>query len=805
MRVTSLAGLIVLGVFVAACGDVSNSPQAPTLPEMNISGAQAQQRYIVRFRDGERDVPGERDRLVRAHRGRVTHTYQAALKGFAAEFSDQEVAALSRDPRVLSVERDQIARAIGTQPNPPSWGLDRIDQAALPLNSSYTYGSTGAGVTVYILDTGIRFSHNEFGGRAVKGIDQITSGGTAADCHGHGTHVAGTVGGSTYGVAKSVALVAVRVLDCNGNGSYSQVIAGVDWVTQQKLAQPAAKMVANMSLGGPFSSALNNAVANSISAGVTYALAAGNDAVDACTASPASTPSAITVAATTINDGRASYSNYGTCVDLFAPGSSITSAWWTGNSATNTISGTSMASPHVAGVAALYLEVAAVGTPSGVASALVNNATAGVVTNPGTGSPNRLLNTSFIGGGGPPAPVASFTSSCSGLSCTFDGSGSTAQSNATYAWSWGDGTANGTGTTPAHGYAAAGTYTVTLTITDAGGSNSASQSVVVTSGIPAPVVDIASSCSGLTCTFDGSGSTAQPNASYLWAWGEGQTTPGIIVTRTFPAPGTYAARLTITDAGGTAKKVIRVTVTNASPPAPVASFTFSCTGLSCSFDGSGSTADPSAAYTWAWGDGTANGAGKTANHTYAAGGTFSVTLTVSDPGGSDGQTQSVSVTAPLPQPVASFTFSCTVLSCTFDGNSSTAQPNATYSWAWGDGTANGSGKTPSHSYTAPGTYTVTLTVVDGGGQNSTSRSVTVTVPAPVVVIATSCVNLTCTFDGSGSTAQPNATYTWGWGEGQFTPGVIVTRTFPAPGTYAARLTITDAGGTSKKVIRVTVP
>ncbi len=319
---------------------------------------------------------------------KVKYTYRSALSGFAATMSEQQATQIAAEPEVDYVEQDRAVRASTEQVPTPSWGLDRIDAANLPLNTRYGYPDDGGSkVHAYVIDTGIRTSHSDFGGRATSGFDAI-DGGTADDCNGHGTHVAGTIGGASYGVAKSVRLVAVRVLDCNGNGTNAGVIAGVDWVTANAV-KPA---VANMSLGGLVSAAVDSAVARSIGTGVTYAVSAGNNnGRNACDQSPARVPDAITVAATARNDRRAGFSNIGRCVDIFAPGVDITSAWSTNDGATNTISGTSMASPHVAGVAALTLQVNPWLTPGSVTNLLKAVATPGKVGDAGSGSPNLLL------------------------------------------------------------------------------------------------------------------------------------------------------------------------------------------------------------------------------------------------------------------------------------------------------------------------------------------------------------------------------------------------------------------------------
>lgn len=347
-------------------------------------------RYIVML-DADRSadaVRSEAREAVEGDGGRVTQVY-TELSGYAAVLTPEQLEEVRRDPATGFVQQDGVMSIDATQTN-PTYGLDRIDQRNRPLSGTYSYNATGAGVRSYVIDTGLNASHQEFSGRVSSGYTAINDGRGTTDCNGHGTHVAGTVGGSRYGVAKGTTIVPVRVLGCDGSGSNSGVIAGMDWVANNA-ARPA---VANMSLGGGADSATDAAVARMTNAGVTVVVAAGNDNTNACNASPARASSAITVAASTSSDARASYSNYGSCVDVFAPGSSITSAWIGSSTATNTISGTSMASPHVAGVAALYLQGNPSASPSTVTNALLSNATTNVISSV-NGSPNRLLFTSY--------------------------------------------------------------------------------------------------------------------------------------------------------------------------------------------------------------------------------------------------------------------------------------------------------------------------------------------------------------------------------------------------------------------------
>ncbi|HSH18530.1 MAG TPA: S8 family peptidase [Candidatus Saccharimonadales bacterium] len=364
---------LAVGLFVVAGAALA------AMPPVVVQAAPAdepKQKYIVVLKESSgkpRDVANEH---VRSHKADVSRVYGSALKGYAAAIPEGRLEALRKDPRVDFVEPDGIAQASTIQ-SPATWGLDRLSQRYLPLNDKFGYINTGTGVKVYVIDSGIRASHGEFGGRVIDGVDTIDGALPADDCNGHGTHVAGTVGGSTYGVAKNVSLISVRVLDCNGSGSLSGVIAGIDYVTANHVSGKPA--VANMSLGSGASSAVDTAVKNSISKGISYAVAAGNDSSDACYKSPARVAAAMTIGATDKTDTRPSWSNYGSCVDWFAPGADITSAWITDDAVTKTISGTSMATPHTAGVAALYLQGKPSASPSTVRSALYSLTTKDIV------------------------------------------------------------------------------------------------------------------------------------------------------------------------------------------------------------------------------------------------------------------------------------------------------------------------------------------------------------------------------------------------------------------------------------------
>jgi subtilisin family serine protease len=673
--------------------------------------------------------------------GVTKFVYTRVLNGATMALADDAAAALRLDPRVMSVDQDQVVTINATQNNPPSWGLDRVDQRNLPLSTSYTYTPTGSGVTAYILDTGINFAQTDFGGRASAGIDEITSGGGSVDCNGHGTHTAGTVGSATYGVAKGVNIVAVRVLDCTGSGSFGAVIAGIDWVTAHAV-KPA---VASMSLGGPFFQPLNDAVTNSMAAGIPYAIAAGNASANACNDSPSSTSGAIAVGATNITDGFASFSNRGSCVALNAPGVGIKSLWIGANGTTNTISGTSMATPHVAGVIAQYLQVNPTATPAQVRAALIANATPNVISNVPAGTPNLLLYNGFLSA---TPPVANFTSSCTGLSCNFDGSTSTALANATYSWTFGDAT-TGTGKTTSHSYATGGTYSVKLTVSDANGSSSKTSSVTVNGTTnQAPVARFTIACPTLQCTADGSTSSDDVGiVSYRWNWGNGrsETHSGATATNTWSAPGTYSITLTVTDGGGLTNSItkqvpIPTLANNQSPtatitaPANGASFT---QGTPVGFAGSGLDPEDGAltgsALVWRSNVNGQIGTGVSFNTSSLSAGPHTITLTATDSKGATGTaTRSITIAPAGNQPpVANFTFTCSTTvahQCSFDGSSSTDDTGVTsYSWNWGDGrTESHAWATAANTWASAGTFSITLKVTDAGGlTNSITKQVAI--------------------------------------------------------------------------------
>jgi subtilisin family serine protease len=583
-----LALLAAASAALTACSDpITSSGSARLAPIAEISSSVQTElvpnEYIVALRSAivsQGQLSASALSMAAGAGAQITYVYGDAINGFAVKADASALAAIRANPSVEYVEPVQVMRAIATQAPTPSWGLDRIDQANLPLNNSFTYPTGGGAVNVYIIDTGLLTTHNDFAGRVGLSSNHIQpTGGSPAwtDCAGHGTHVSGTIAGTTYGILKTATVHAVRVLDCGGSGTSASVIAGINWVIANAV-QPA---VSNMSLGGSADVSLDNATNAMANAGIVSAVAAGNSSgANACNFSPARAVQAVTVGSTTQTDARSSFSNIGTCLDIFAPGSAITSDYIGSNIATAILSGTSMASPHVAGVAALYRAQNPSATAAQTVAALINNATLNKVTNAGTGSPNRLLYMGFLNGAPPPPnqnPVARFTYSCSpegaNFACRLDGSSSSDPDGTVAGWSWTwPGKPNKSGVSVVY-IAAAGTYNVSLTVTDnSGGTNTTTQQVVVGSPPPPPtnqppIADFSYSCapsgSAMQCTFDASASFDPDGSivSYNWTAPGRPAKTGVIITRDYLHGATTTATLTVTDNNGaTASKTLPVVV-----------------------------------------------------------------------------------------------------------------------------------------------------------------------------------------------------------------------------------------------------
>jgi subtilisin family serine protease len=496
--------MALLGALLLALATIGVAPAS-------AAGGSERVSVIVRLVDGA-DPDVEAAAAARAG-GDVAYVYRNVFPGFAAELPLRAVDALGRNPRVQFVEPDGVVTATSTttQSN-ATWGLDRTDQRALPLDGTYRYSSTAQGIRSYIVDTGVRRTHDDFGGRVLPGATAISDGLGSDDCTGHGTHVAGTVAGSTWGVAKAAVIVPVRVLDCNGSGTTSGVIAGLDWIAREHPAGTPG--VVNMSLGGGASTSLDDAVDRVSAAGLTVVVAAGNSDANACNYSPARAATAVTVGSTTSTDARSSFSNFGTCVDLFAPGSSIRSAWYTSNTATATLSGTSMAAPHVAGAALLLLAADPTLSPAQVRRALTDAATTGVVTGRGTGSPDRLLFVDATASDSGQELAAALTPSFAAPVATADGfTLQVTNHDAAYTWavSTSSGTAaiSGAGLVTVAGLAAGASATVTVTTTRTGyASGSATATGRASSDTVSGPIDPAVADLVLTQTFSGPWSRA---------------------------------------------------------------------------------------------------------------------------------------------------------------------------------------------------------------------------------------------------------------------------------------------------------
>ena len=758
-------------IFLAGC--IEDQVTEPRAPEPLVSRAAAGRpgkkipgQYIVRLRDDVHGVPSMAAAIASAHGGVVRKTFTRAIKGFSIQIPDAAVAAVAKHPQVLYVEQNAVVRAIVDQTD-ATWGIDRVDQRDLPLSSTYTYNATGDGVDVYIVDTGVRFTHRDFGGRAVSGIDLIDYDDYADDCYGHGTHVAGTVGGRTYGVAKHVRLISVRVLDCDGSGTYEGVIAGVDWITgHHQLGQPA---VANMSLAGYYSQALNDAVTASVNAGVVYAVAAANSYEDACYYSPASAPAAITVGATNLNDVEAEYSNRGACLDIWAPGDWITSAFVYDDNSAESLSGTSMAAPHVAGASALYLQSNPNASPSDVENALKANASTGRITwydpygykpAPPSAGEDYLLYTGFIAAVAPPAPAAPTTLTATAVS--FSG----------ISLAWADNSTNenaftiercqdngfacteftllaqiGANSRSYHdsGLSGSSTYRYRVSAYNSGGASSLSNEAVAATPPPppppaAPTNLTATAVSTSQITLAWSDNSSDEVAFYVERCQDAgapctnfEVVAGINANMTsysdywLQSGSTYRYRVSAVNVGGRSEHSNEASARTFDPPPPPAApgaLTATAVGISqiniAWIDNSGGQAGfyverctgPGCA-SFAQIAQLSSGVTTFPNSGLSSNTTYRYRVRAFNVNGISGFSNTADATTLNQLPMARFSWSCKNTTCTFDGSSSSDNDGTVVSHAWnfGDGTTS-AGAAPSHKFSSRGSYNVTLTVTD---------------------------------------------------------------------------------------------
>jgi serine protease len=582
------------------------------------------------------DVRQVADSVAAERRLELRGTFQHALKGFVARMTAAQAESLAGEPWVRSIEQDGRVDVTSVQDAPPSWGLDRIDQHGMLLDGEYHYSTAGAGVDIYIVDSGIRATHADFGGRVdtVNAFTAVDDGFGTDDRFGHGTMVAGVVAGATFGVAKAATLHPVRVIDSTGNGTISGLIDGIDWITSQftsQTARPRRPAVVNISLITGGSPAINYAVNNSITAGVTYVVAAGNTGDDSCGYSPAGVVAAITVGASNDADNVWSGSNSGTCVDVFAPGVSINTTFVRSDTDTVTTTGTSVAAPHVAGAAALFLAANPTATPAQVGDAIIAASTPDALAAMPLYTPNRLLYNTFAIQDRP--PVASFTVSCKARTCTFDASASSDDKGiASYSWSFGDG-ATGTGVTVTHRYASLDVaQSATLSVSDTTGHVATLTQTISSLDLP-PVASFSVSCSSNTCSFDASASTDDKRiASYSWMFGDGTTANGARPKHSYPSfNSTFSVTLTVKDSAGQAASFTQLVSVKDTPP--VASFRVSCSARTCSFDATSSSDDKRiTSYSWQFGDG-ASDSGAKSKHRYLSGAGFTASLSVTDTAG----------------------------------------------------------------------------------------------------------------------------------------------------------------------------